>query len=98
MEEEEEIVIGAMEAVSIDNTFGEMESVIESNLPRNKIISINSVILYTTINKCKQSIAANEINMNTKYKTVDKTVKHVATPLPKDSWQLLILTLETREQ
>ena len=38
------MIIGAIEVISFDDTHGEMESVIESNLIGNKIIPINSVV------------------------------------------------------
>ena len=49
--EEEEIITGAMEVISFDNTLGKMERVIESNFLQKKILRINFVTLYTTIDE-----------------------------------------------
>ena len=49
--EEEETIDGSMEIISFDDTLGEMEKVIESNLQANIVIPINSVALYTTIDE-----------------------------------------------
>ena len=49
--EEEEIITGAMEVISFDNTLGKMERVIESNFLQKKILRINLVTLYTTIDE-----------------------------------------------
>ena len=61
--EEEETITGAMEVISFDNTFGEMESVIESNLFGNKINTINFVALYITINEYKQSVTIDKVKV-----------------------------------
>ena len=43
--------------------------------------------MYVAIDEYNQSIMAENVEANTKYKTVDKKVKLVVVPLPKDSWQ-----------
>ena len=42
--------------------------------------------MYVAIDEYSRSIMAGKIEVNMKYKTVDKKVKLVAIPLPKDSW------------
>ena len=84
---EEEAINGYMEMISFDDTLGEMEKVIKSKLQVNKMIPINSAALYTAIDEYEQGVATDEVEVNTKYKTVDKKVKLVVAPLPEDSWQ-----------
>ena len=84
---EEEAINGYIEMISFDDTLGEMEKVIKSKLQVNKMIPINFVALYTVINYYEQGVAMDEVEVNTKNKTVDKKVKPVATPLPEDHWQ-----------
>ena len=83
---EEETINGSMEIISFDYTLGDVEEFIESNLQVNKVITINSVTLYTAIDEYEQGVVADEVEVNTKYTIVDKKVKPVAAPLPKDSW------------
>ena len=66
--EKEKIITWAMEVILFYDTLGEIESVIESNLPRNKIILINSISLYTAIDEYEQRVAAEKVKVNTKYK------------------------------
>ena len=75
-----------MEIISFDDTLGEMERVIELKQQVNRVIPTNSVALYTAIDEYKQGVAEDEVEVNTKYKTVDKKVKLVVAPLPEDSW------------
>ena len=84
---EEEKIIGSMEKISFDDTLGEMEEVVRSKLQVSKVILINCVTLYTSIDEYKHGVAADEVEVNIKYKIVDKKVKLVAAPLPEDSWQ-----------
>ena len=64
-----------------------MEKVTESKLQVNRVILINSTSLYTIMDEYEEFVAIDEVEVNTKYKTMDKKVKHVAAPLPQDSWQ-----------
>ena len=48
---EEETINGSMEIISFDDTLGEMEEVARSKLQVNKVILINSIALYTAIDK-----------------------------------------------
>ena len=84
---EDDTISGAMEAVSFDDTLGEMESIVASGLNEDKVIPVNSVDMYTAIEKLGRFIEeARTVEVQTKYKTVDKKVKPVAAPLPNDSW------------
>ena len=83
----EETINGSMEIISFNDTLGEMEEVIRTKLQVSKVIPINSIALYTAIDEYKQGVVADEVEVNTKYKTVDKKVKLVVAPLPEDSWQ-----------
>ena len=76
-----------MEIISFNDTLGEMEEVIRTKLQVSKVIPINSIALYTAIDEYEQGVVADEVEVNTKYKTVDKKVKLVVAPLPEDSWQ-----------
>ena len=49
------------------------------------MIPINSVALYTAIDEYEQGVTADEVKVNTKYKTVDKKVKPIVAPLLEDS-------------
>ena len=66
---------------------GEKEKVIELKLQVNRMIPINSVALYIAMDEYEQGVSTDEVEVNTKYKIVDKKVKHVAAPLPEYSWQ-----------
>ena len=63
-----------------NETLEEMEIVVLS-LPRVTISPINSVAMYNDIEEYAQIVEANEIEGNTKYKTMDKKVKYMAAPL-----------------
>ena len=51
----------------------ELESVIESSLPRLQVITINFVAVYTAMNEYKMQ-------------TMDKKVNQMAISLPEDNW------------
>ena len=77
-----------MDAVSFDDTLGEVERVVASGLHENEVIPVNSVDMYIIIEDLRQLIEEErtvKIQMN--YKTVDKKVKLVATPLCDDRWE-----------
>ena len=95
--EKEETINGSMEIISFHDTLGEMERVIESKLQVNREISINSVALYTA-RRIRARCCGDKVEVNTKYKTVDKKVKLVVAPLSEDSWQREICALETRNE
>lgn len=68
---------------SFDATLGEMESMIKMNLFATKVILINFVIVYTTINEQEKSVTTNEAEVNIKYKMMDKKVEPMTAPMPK---------------
>ena len=72
-----------MEIVSFDDTLGEIESMIEMNLFEKKVILINFVIVYTTIDEYEQCVTTNEAKVTTKYKMMDKNVEPMGAPMPK---------------
>ena len=84
---EDDTISGAMEAVSFDDTLGEMERIVASGLNEDKVIPVNSVDMYTAIEELGRLIEKGRtVEVQTKYKTVDKKVKPVAAPLPDNSW------------
>ena len=42
--------------------------------------------MYVAIDEYKQSIMAEMVEVNTKYKMVDKKIKSIAIPLSEDRW------------
>ena len=77
-----------MEAVSFDDALGEMERIVTSGLNEDKVILVNSVDMYTTIKELGRLIEKGRtVEVQTKYKTVDKKVKPVAAPLPHCLWR-----------
>ena len=76
-----------MEAVSFDDALGEMERIVTSGLNEDKVILVNSVDMYTTIKELGRLIEKGRtVEVQTKYKTVDKKVKPMADPLPDINW------------
>ena len=69
-----------MELVSFDDTVGEMENVIEMNILGRFSFPKNYVAMYNTIDEYEQSVGTDEVEVNIKYKTVNKKVKLVAVP------------------
>ena len=43
--------------------------------------------MYVAIDEYNRNIMAEIVDISTKYKTVDRKIKPVAVPLPKDSWK-----------
>ena len=72
-----------MEEVSFDDIIKEMESVIISNILSAWAILIRPTTMYVAINKCKQSVVVSDVKINTKYNTMDRKVKPMAS-LKKD--------------
>ena len=66
---------GVVEAVLFDDILGEMERVVASGLNENEVILVNSVDMYIIIEEERTL----KIRMN--YKTVDKNVKPMDTPM-----------------
>ena len=76
-----------MEVVSFDDTIREIENVVVSSLPRIRIILVISIAMYIDIKEYGESVMANEVEVNTKYNNIDKKMKPMVVPLPKDSSQ-----------
>ena len=81
------MIARATEVVSFKDALEEMEIVVKLNLSRNKIIPMIYATLNTTTDEYEQSVATNEVEVNTKYKTMDKKVKFLVASLPKGNWQ-----------
>ena len=78
----------AVEAVSFEDTLGEIGKVVEGVLRKDRVISVNSLDIYEVIADFERGTRAHRIaRVDTKYKTVDQKVKPVAAPLPKGSWE-----------
>ena len=77
-----------MEAVSFDDTVGEIETVVEGGLREDRVIPVSSIDMYEVIADFEKGTLAHQIaRVDTKYKTVDQKVKPVAAPLPEGSWE-----------
>ena len=86
--EEEEFVTHIMEEASFNNTINEIEEVVDFNhLHDQHMIPVNSINMYAIINEYHRSILMEEADINTKYKMVDRKIKPIVVPLPKDNWQ-----------
>ena len=83
--EGDESIKWVMEEASFNDTIGEMENVVDLSPHSQRSIQINSINMYVAIDEYSRSIMAEKVEVNTKYKTVDKKVKLVAIPLPEDS-------------
>ena len=81
-------ISGSVEAISFNDTLGKIKMAIEGGLSENQTISANSVEIYEVIKDFGQMVRAGQTaHISTKYKTVDRKVRPVATPLPEDSWE-----------
>ena len=83
--EREESIKWVMEEASFDDTIGKMEKVVDLSPRNQQTIQIKSIDMYVSIDEYNRSIMAAIVDINTKYKTVDREIKPVAVPLPKDS-------------
>ena len=70
----------AVEAVSFDDTLGEIGNVGKGGLSEDRVIPVSSIDMYEVISDFEIA------RVDTKYKTVDRKVKPVATPLSEGSW------------
>ena len=81
----DEQVIGVVEELSYADTIGDLEECIQGNKnPIQQFVPVNSVEMYMVINDFLNN--TEEARVDTKYKTVEKKVKPVATPLPARSY------------
>ena len=78
----------AVEAVSFDDTLGEIGEVVKGGLSEDQVIPVNSIDMYEVIADFERGTRAHRIaRVDTKYKTVDRKVKPVAAPLSEGSWE-----------
>ena len=86
--EHDERIGEAMEAVSFDDTLGEIRRVVEGGLSEERVIPVNSVDMYEVIADFERESRAHRIaRVDTKYKAVDWKMKSVAAPLPEGNWE-----------
>ena len=79
-------VSSAVEAVSFDDTLGEMGQVIEEGLSEDRVIPVNSVEMYEVIADFGQRFKLGQMaRVDTRYKTVDRKVRPVEAPLHEGS-------------
>jgi hypothetical protein len=81
-----EEISGAVEAVSFDDTVGELQKVFEEGLNEDLIVPVSSERMYEVIADFGRGLRSGRTaRVNTKYKTVDRKVRPVAAPLPEGS-------------
>ena len=88
---EDEEISGIIEELSINDTMHQLESLVcfSSHQPE-EIVMVDSLKMYVMISEIGAAYKeGKEVDINTKYKTVDHKIKPVAAPLPKDSQQRL---------
>ena len=74
----------AVEAVLFDNTLGEIGRGANEGLNGDRIIPVSTVEMYEVIADFGEMIGSGETTrVDTKYKTVDRKVRSVTTPLPE---------------
>ena len=77
-----------VEAVSVDDTLGEIEKIAEEDLNEDRVVQVNSIEMYEVITDFERNTGADRTaRVDTKYKTVDRKVRPVMAPLLKDSWK-----------
>ena len=75
-----------MEAVSFDDTLGELRKVFGEGLSEDWTIPVCSEKMYEAIADFGRGLELNRTaRVDTKYKTVDRKVRPVTTPLPEGS-------------
>ena len=80
----------AVEAVSFDDTLRKIKEVVSGDLSEERTIPVNLVEMYEPITEFRQMIGMDRTaQVVTKYKTMDQTVRPVATSLPKDNWECM---------
>jgi hypothetical protein len=85
---EDEFVTHVIEADSFNDTIKKVEDVVDLGcLHDRQMIAVNSIDMYVVIDDYHRDIPMEIAAVNTKYKIVDKKIKPVAIPLPKDSWR-----------
>ena len=84
MIDSEEKLVNIFEEYCFKDTVGEVESLMTED--DEVEVVVNSIELFKTI---KEYVQNEEAQINTKYKTVEKKVRPVATPLPEDSEKIM---------
>ena len=73
-----------MEAVSFDDTLGELREVLEEGLSEDQTIPVSSKRMYEVITDFGERVEWDQMaRVDTRYKTVDRKVRPVAAPLPE---------------
>ena len=76
----------AMEAVSLDDTLGEIKTLVKEDLREDPVIPVNSVEMYEVITDFGKMIGMDQTaGVDTRYKIVDRKMRPAAAPLPEDS-------------
>ena len=89
--EDEEGISGVFEEVLFIDTIGELAAIVDGHSDDgSEVVKVCSVDMYNLIHEFEQDMQVKEhkgpeVQVETKYKTVAKKVKHVALPLPTDS-------------
>jgi hypothetical protein len=79
-------ISGTVEAVSFDDTIGELRQVVEEGLSGDRTIPVGSERTYEVIADFVRGLGMDRAaRVNTKYETVDRKVRLVAAPLPEGS-------------
>jgi hypothetical protein len=82
----DEGISGAVEAVTFDDTIGELRQVVEEGLVKDQTIPVGSEHTYEVIADFVRGLGTDRAApVNTKYKTVDRKVRPVTAPLPEGS-------------
>jgi hypothetical protein len=82
----DEEIKGAVEAISFDDTVGELRQVVEEGLDGDRTIPVGSERTYQVIADFVRGLGMGRtVLVSAKYKTVDRKVKPVAAPLPEGS-------------
>ena len=77
-----EEINGAMEAVSFDDTLGELREVVGGGLEEDRKIPVCSARMYEVIADFSKGLESDRTaRVDTRYKTVDRKVRPVAAPL-----------------
>ena len=72
-----------VEAVSFDNTLGDLRNVLKKGLNADRTIPVSSGKMYEVIADFMERVKLDwTARVDTKYKTVDRKVRRVAAPLP----------------
>jgi hypothetical protein len=82
----DEEISGAVEAVTFNDTIGELRQVVEEGIDEDRTFPVGSEQTYEVIADFVRGLETGRTaRVNTKYKTVDRKVRPVAAPLPEGS-------------